>query len=114
MDIPPKVKATKETLDRQRRAFQAEVLDKMSGLATAAFGLVAALAWNNAIQSFFKRYYPTPDDPNALGALTLYATAVTVIAVVVIILIGRLAGRLKKEVVDEEEEPSPPAKAPPA
>jgi len=30
-----------------------EVLDKMSALITAAFGLVAALAWNDAIKSLF-------------------------------------------------------------
>ena len=107
--VVKKVKATTEMLDRQRRAFQAEVVDKMSALATAAFGLVAALAWNNAIQSFFKRYYPTPDDPNALGALTAYATVITVFAVLVIIAIGRLAGRLKKEAMGDVEEPAPPA-----
>ncbi len=30
-----------------------EVLDKMVQLVTAAFGLVAALAWNEAIQGLF-------------------------------------------------------------
>lgn len=99
----PGAAAAKAKLERETRAFRAEVLDKMSALATAAFGLVAALAWNNAIQSLFKRYYPTPDDPNALGALAAYALAVTLLAVVVIILIGRLAGRLKKEMLQDEE-----------
>lgn len=107
--VPKVPKLSKEQLLKQRRAFQAEVVDKMSALATAAFGLVAALAWNNAIQSFFKRYYAAPDDPNALGALTAYATIVTLIAVFVIILIGRLAGRLKKEAMDGEEPAAPAA-----
>lgn len=100
--IDPRKLVNRAELEKQRHAFQAEVVDKMSALATAAFGLVAALAWNNAIQSFFKRYYPTPDDPNALGALAAYAMAVTILAVIVIILIGRLAGRLKKEVMAAE------------
>ena len=31
--------------------------------AIVATSLVAALAWNNAIQAVFKRFYPAPDDP---------------------------------------------------
>jgi membrane protein YdbS with pleckstrin-like domain len=75
--------------------FRAEVLDKMSSLATAAFGLVAALAWNNAIQALFKRYYPAPDDPSALWPLVGYALLVTLVAVLIILAIGRAAARLK-------------------
>lgn len=83
-------------------AFQREVVDKMSALATAAFGLVAALAWNSAIQAVFAKYYKPGD---ATWALLAYAAAVTVIAVVVILVIGRIAGRLKeahdKEIAQE-------------
>ena len=76
-------------------ALRRELVDKMSALATAAFGLVAALAWNTAIQSLFKHYYPTPDDPSALGPLVGYAVAVSIIAVLVMLWIGRLTARLK-------------------
>lgn len=72
-----------------------EVVDKMSQLATAAFGLVAALAWNSAIQALFQRVYPVPG--TAIWALLAYAVLVTVIAVLVILLIGRIAGKLKQE-----------------
>jgi hypothetical protein len=89
-------------------AFQREVVDKMSALATAAFGLVAALAWNNAIQAVFARYYPAPVPEGAtppvlapIGPLMAYAAIITLIAVAVILLIGRLAGRLKAE-ADEQ------------
>ena len=71
-----------------------EVVDKMSQLATAAFGLVAALAWNSAIQELFRRVYAPG---SALWALLAYAVLVTLVAVLVILLIGRLAGRLKAE-----------------
>jgi hypothetical protein len=33
---------------------QKEVIDKITALMTAAFGLVAALAWNSAIQEIFR------------------------------------------------------------
>jgi hypothetical protein len=32
----------------------------MLTLFTAAFGVVAALAWDDAMKSLFKRYYPFP------------------------------------------------------
>jgi membrane protein YdbS with pleckstrin-like domain len=90
------------SLRARELAFRREVLDKTSALATAAFGLVAALAWNNAIQALFKRYYPAPDDPSAIVPLVAYALAITLVAVLVIIWIGRLAGRLKAQAEDEK------------
>ena len=104
-------KMSKAEILRRQHAFRAEVVDKMSALATAAFGLVAALAWNNAIQSFFKKYYPAPDDPNALFPLTLYAMLITLAAVGVILVIGRLAGRLKADVKADEEKAAAAAAA---
>lgn len=88
---------TREEARREAAAFRREVLDKMGALATAAFGLVAALAWNNAIQAVFKRYYPAPDDPAAIWPLVGYAALVTFVAVLIILWIGRVAGRLKSE-----------------
>lgn len=94
--------SARSSLRSKELAFRSEVLDKTSALATAAFGLVAALAWNNAIQSFFKRYYPAPDDPNAIVPLVAYALVITILAVLVIIWIGRVAGRLKAQAEEEK------------
>ncbi|MDH5569685.1 MAG: DUF5654 family protein, partial [Nitrosopumilus sp.] len=38
-----------------------EILDKIAALVTAAFGLVAALAWNDAIKAIFKEVFGTAD-----------------------------------------------------
>lgn len=97
----PKISLDPKTLKMKTLAFKMEVVEKMSALATAAFGLVAALAWNNAIQAIFARYYPAPGavatSSAAIGPLAGYAAVITLIAVAVILLIGRLAGRLKAE-----------------
>ena len=83
----------------QQRAshLRGELVEKMSALATAAFGLVAALAWNNAIQAIFRRWYPAPNDPAAIGPLLYYALLVTLTAVVVMLWIGSVSARLKRE-----------------
>jgi len=69
-----------------------DVIKNLSALIIAAFGLVAALAWNGAIQAIFKQVYGTPD---TVGAMLIYAVVVTVIAVIVTIWIGKAESKLK-------------------
>lgn len=72
-----------------------EVREKLVALITAAFGLVAALAWNDAIRSLFVG----PCGSEGAGALCMlssggpwiYAILVTIIAVFVTIQIAKFA-----------------------
>jgi len=68
------------------------ILEKLTILFTTAFGLVAALAWNDTIKILFKKILGTPD---SLGAMLTYAIIVTVIAVVVTIQVGKISDRLE-------------------
>jgi ABC-type multidrug transport system fused ATPase/permease subunit len=67
---------------------QKEVIEKIAALITAAFGLIAALAWNEAIQEIFRLVF---GDQSGIWAMLFYAVVVTIIAVVVTIWIGRVA-----------------------
>jgi hypothetical protein len=71
----------------------AEVIEKLAALITAAFGLVAALAWNGAILAIFKVIFGTAE---TIGALLVYAVVVTIIAVYATIKIGKIAEEAKK------------------
>jgi hypothetical protein len=71
-----------------------DVLTQMGTLITSAFGLVAALAWNGAIQSLFKHIFGTADTLNAQLA---YAITVTVIAVAATIWIARAVAHSKEK-----------------
>jgi len=74
------------------------LLATMTSLATAAFGLVAALAWNDAIQALFKAIFPSSLDAGGLViSAFVYALFVTIIAVVVIYQLGRLNSRFGKK-----------------
>lgn len=64
------------------------VIKKILELMTAAFSLVAALAWNDAIQSLFARVFGEAD---GIIAKFLYAALVTAIVVVIIMRMSRLA-----------------------
>lgn len=70
-----------------------EVVDKFAALITAAFGLVAALAWNGAILAIFKKIFGTTE---GIVSMLIYAVIVTLIAVFVTIWIGKKAEKAKK------------------
>ena len=69
-----------------------EILDKIAALITAAFGLVAALAWNDAIKAVFKEIFGKAD---AVGPMLIYAIIVTIIAVILTIIVARAAAKAK-------------------
>lgn len=71
-----------------------EIIERLAALITAAFGLVAALAWNGAIRAIFERIFGTAED---MVAMIIYAVVVTLIAVLVTIWIARAAKRSKGE-----------------
>jgi hypothetical protein len=73
---------------------KAEVLDKIAALITAAFGLVAALAWNGAIRAIFDAVFGSADN---ITAMLIYAVVITIIAVLVTIWIARAVKRAKGE-----------------
>ncbi|MFC2156344.1 DUF5654 family protein [Acidobacteriota bacterium] len=72
-----------------------EVLEKIAALLTAAFGLVAALAWNGAIQAIFKELFGTAE---GIVPMLVYAVVVTIIAVIVIIRIAKAVEKSKTKV----------------
>ena len=69
-----------------------EVLDKLAALVTAAFGLVAALAWNDAIKAIFKEIF---GDQSTIVPMLTYAIIVTIIAVILIIIVARAVANAK-------------------
>ena len=81
------------------KSLKLQVLETTSALMTAAFGLVAALAWNQAIQTLISEYISSGSD---LVPQLVYAIIVTIIAVIFIILIARTIGKMKDRVAEEE------------
>ncbi len=73
--------------------FKVQLLETFASLITAAFGLVAALAWNEAIKQGVSMLFP--DDNGFLG-LVVYAIIVTVLAVIMTLLIARSLNNAKK------------------
>ena len=80
-----------QKLREERRALQNEVKEKTIGYIVAAFGLVAALAWNEAIKSLIDQLFPSLG--GGVFLKFLYAFLVTVVIVIVTVYLLRLTAK---------------------
>ncbi len=69
---------------------RAAYIQTMIALASAAFGVVAALAWNSAINALVKQIFGTGGQ---IVSLFIYAILVTILAVIVMVQLGKIAER---------------------
>lgn len=75
------------------------MIQTMIALASASLGLVAALAWNEAIKATLALL----GMGESLAGLYAYAIVATVLAVVVLTVLGRLAARVGGDAVIQRE-----------
>lgn len=81
--------------------FKVQFLETTAALITSAFGLVAALAWNEAIKTAISKFIEA--DGDQVTGLIIYALIVTVIAVVATLLIAMALSKAKQAVHADEE-----------
>lgn len=79
---------------QKEKSFKRELIEQFITLSTSGFGLVAALAWNEAIQTFVQDYIQK-FYPNQSGALSkfIYAILITGLAVLITYQLSRLASK---------------------
>jgi hypothetical protein len=75
------------------------MVQTMIALASASLGLVAALAWNEAIKATLALL----DLGDNLVGLYTYAIVATLIAILVLVYLGKLASRIGGDAVIERE-----------
>ena len=76
------------------------ILQTCITLASAALGLVAALAWNDAIKAAMKEIL---GESESVGALFVYAVIATVLAVVVVLVLANAAAKVGGEAAISRE-----------
>ena len=84
--------------DMVRRAsrFSREFIATVIALVTTAFGVVVALAWNTALSKALAQL----SRAYQITGLFMYAVIVTIVAVLTVISLGRLAARIDAEPVE--------------
>lgn len=69
-------------------------------MATAGFGLVAALAWNDAIQTLFKELFGAQ---SAVWAKFAYALLITALVVIITYKLGNIINKLKEQLSAKDD-----------
>lgn len=88
-----KVKDAAKTFFGRMSRLQKQAFLKAMTYITVAFGLVAGLAWNEAIKSLLNLYFK---EGSNIVSKFIYAGFITIIVVGVTMYIGRLESRIKK------------------
>ena len=81
-------------------SFRLQFLQSLSALIISAFGLVAALAWNETIKAAVAAVFDSGDD---LIGLFIYAMLVTVLAVAATMIITRATNKAKADLEKGEQ-----------
>ncbi len=85
---------TKKKSENKKKAIHKEVMSEILKLSTSAFGLVAALAWNELIKEIVSMYIkPLVGGASGIISLLIYAVIVTVLAVLITISLSKLANK---------------------
>lgn len=82
-------------LSREALKTKKQIKKQMLGYITAAFGLVAALAWNDAISALIKHFFPM--EKNKVSAKFIYAAIITLIVVIISFYLTKLLKEEKEE-----------------
>lgn len=78
----------------QETKIHQEIIQRSVGYITAGFGLVAGLAWNEAIKETIEVIFPTEE--GTLIAKWLYATIFTTLLVVITIQLNKFLAKKSK------------------
>ncbi len=81
------IKQRFQRLREEQANLRREVKERTIGYIVAALGLVAGLAWNEAIKSLIDQFFPHPE--NDVFIKFIYAILVTVLVVVVTVYLIR-------------------------
>lgn len=85
---------------QQARAYARMIMQTLITLASGALGFVAALAWNDAIKETITRIVGSDE---SLTGRYLYAIIATVISIVVVLALTRIAAKIGGEAVITRE-----------
>ena len=94
--MPEEKKEDKKLTKAEEQKLHIYFVEKVITLMTGAMGLVAALAWNDAIRKLFERVFGTAGSGD-ITAMFIYAAIVTAAIVLVTYRLTRFVEKIKKK-----------------
>ena len=95
------MKEIKNTLKEEIKDVREEMKDKTVGYIVTALGLVAGLAWNDAVKTLIENFFPA--DENTVWAKFTYAAIITIIVVLASVYLVKIFKKEEKEAVKKIE-----------
>ena len=92
--LPRENKSRLERLNEERRVVQREVRTRMAGAITGALGIVAGIAWNDAVRALIDYLYPASKGSDIFPKF-LYALIITIIVSVVVYFVTKVLSEKK-------------------
>ncbi|OGI25632.1 MAG: hypothetical protein A3J76_06180 [Candidatus Moranbacteria bacterium RBG_13_45_13] len=92
----PEEKDEKKLTKAEEQKLHVYFVEKVITLMTGAMGLVAALAWNDAIRKLFERIFGTQGSGD-ITAMFIYAIIITAAIVLVTYRLTRIAEKIKNK-----------------
>lgn len=87
--------AVKKQETASEKSLRRELISQMLALLTSGFGVVAALAWNDAIQAFVKEYIEPAIPGSGLISKFIYALLITTLIVFITYQLSTIAARFR-------------------
>lgn len=94
--MPEEKSKEKELTKKEEEKLHVYFVEKVVILMTGAMGLVAALAWNDAIRKLFERVFGTQGSGD-VTAMFIYAVIVTSAVVIVTFRLTKMVEKMKKK-----------------
>ncbi len=85
-------------MSSEKKSFRLEALERANDLFSSALSLVAALAWNDAVQAMFKMVF---GEAASLYAKFLYAILITLVIIAVTRYLMHLTTSLRQQIEQE-------------
>ena len=93
--MPEKIKNSFQKIKEEHLKLRREVRERTVGYILAALGLVAGLAWSDAIKTIIEYFFPL--NSSSIFAKIIYAFFVTVVIVLVSVYLLRTSEKLSEK-----------------
>ncbi|HLN18824.1 MAG TPA: DUF5654 family protein [Patescibacteria group bacterium] len=90
----------KTKIKKELSGVRQEIANKTVGYIVTALGLVAGLAWNDAIKSAIEHFFPS--EQGGIRAKFIYAATITLVVVIVSVYLIKILGKNEKEKKDKK------------
>lgn len=87
----------KEATAAEKKKLHEELIEQLLTLVTSGFGVVAALAWNDAIQGFVKEFIEPRIPGSGLVSKFVYAIIITFLIVLTTYELSKVASRFRSK-----------------